>query len=109
VCLFDRGRRALPTVAHHAAKLVEGMRDYRMPTERLRADVGEAGLFQPDVASRAAIDRSELGQPDLLDAAVKVALQRYRISPAPYQRQILALVVAPFTEVILSRSDGQRN
>ena len=109
VGFLDRGRSALPAVAHHAAKLVGGVRDSRMLTERLRADIGEAGFFQSDVASSAAIDDSELRKPDLLDPVVEVALQCDGISPGPNQRQVVFLVVAPFTEVILGRRNGQRD
>ncbi len=53
-----------------------------MAAEGLRADIGEAGFFQSDVAGGAAIYDSELRKPDLLDAIVlvKVALQGYRFS-----------------------------
>ena len=80
-----------------------------MPAERLRADVAKTGFFQSDVASSAAIDDSQLWKPDLLDSAVKVALQCDRVSARPNQRQVLFLVVTPFTEVVLRRRDGQRN
>ena len=109
VSFLDGGRSALPAVTHHAAELVRGVRDYRMPAERLRADIGKAGFFQSDVAGRAAIDDSELRKPDLLDPVVEVALQCDRVSPRPNQRQILLLVMAPFAEVILGRCNGQRN
>src|ERR1700680_4849375 len=106
---LDGGRRALPTVTHHAAELVGGVRDYRVPAERLCADIGKTGFFQSDVASSTAIHDSELRKPDLLDPAVEVALQCDGVSPGPNQRQILLLVVAPFTEVVLSGCNGQRN
>jgi hypothetical protein len=111
VSLLDGGRGALPTVTHHAAELVERVRDYRMPTERLGADIGKTGLFQSDVAGGTAIYDSELRKPDLLDSIVfvKVALQGYRVSAAHNQRQILLLVVTPFAEVVLGWCDGQRN
>src|SRR5208282_911454 len=104
-----RGRWTLPAVAHHAAELVKRVRDYRMLAERLCADVGQTRFLQSGVASGAAIDDSELRKPDLLDSVVEVALQCYRLSTAPNQRQILFLVVAPFTEVIFRRGNGQRD
>src|ERR1700690_3821385 len=107
--LLDGGRSALPTVAHDAAELVRCVRDHGMAAERLCADVGKAGLFQSDVAGGAAIDNAEPGKPDLLDPVVEVSLQCNRVSPGPNQRQVLLLVVAPFTEVILRRCNGQRN
>ena len=107
VGFFDGGRRALPTVAHHAAELVKRVRNRRMPAERLCGDIGKTGLFQSGVAGGAAIDDSELRNPDLLDAVVEMTLQGYRVSSAPNQRQIFVLVVVPFTEVILGRRNGQ--
>ena len=111
VGFLDGGRRALPAVTHHAAKLVERVRHYRMPPKRLGADIGETGFFQPDVAGGAAIHDSELRQPDLLDSVVvaEVALQGNRIAPILHQRQILLLVVTPFAEVVLGGSYGQRD
>ena len=70
VGFFDGGRWALPAVAHHAAELVKRVRNHRMLAERLRADIGQTGFFQSDVAGGAAIHDSELRQPDLLDAVV---------------------------------------
>ena len=109
VGFLDGSRSALPTVTHHAAELVKRVRDYRMPAKRLCADIGKTGFFQSDVAGGAAIYNSELRQPDLLDSVVEVSLQCYRVSPAPNQRQILFLVVAPFTEMVFGGSYGQRN
>ena len=109
VGLFDGGRSALPTVTHDAAELLRGVRNHRMAAERLRGDVAKAGLFQSDVAGGATIDNSEPGKPDLLDPVVEVSLQGDRVSPGANQRQVLLLVVAPFTEVILRRCNGQRN
>src|SRR5208282_4649406 len=86
VGFLDRGRRALPTVAHHAAELVKRVRNYRMLPERLHADIGQARFVQSDVACGAAIYDSELGKPDLLEPVMEVALQRYSVSPAPNQR-----------------------
>ena len=74
VRLLDGGRCALSTVTHDATKLVRGVRDYRVGTKRLGADIGETGFFQSDMASSAAIDNSELRKPDLLDSVVEVAL-----------------------------------
>jgi hypothetical protein len=99
----------LSAVTHGAAELIGCVRDYRMLPERLRADIGKTGFFQPDVAGRAAIDDSELWKPDLLDPRVKMTLQGDRVSARSNQCQILILVMTPFTKVILRRRDGQRN
>ena len=80
-----------------------------MLAEWLCGDIGKTRFPQSHVASGAAIDDSELRKPDLLNPVVEVALQCDRVSPAPNQRQILLLVVAPFAEVILRRCNGQRN
>ena len=109
VRFFDSGCCALSAVTHGAAELIGCVRDYRMLSERLRADIGKTGFFQSNVAGRAAIDGSELWKPYLLDPRVKMTLQCDRVSARSNQRQILILVVTPFTEVILRRCDGQRN
>ena|ERR1035441_80493 len=108
---LDGGSRALPPMTHHATELVSCVRDYRMPAERLCADIGKTSFFQSDVAGGTAIDDSEPRQPDLLDpvVVVEVALQCNRVSAVPNQRQILLLVVTPFAEVVLGRCNGQRN
>ena len=75
VGLFDGGRRALPTVTHYAAELVQRVRDYGMPTKRLgKVGIGQARFFQSGVAGGAAIYDSEARKPDLLDSVVEVAL-----------------------------------
>lgn len=96
-------------MTHYTTELFRGVRDYRMPAEWLCGDIGKTRFLQSHVASGAAINNSKLRKPDLLDPAVEVALQRDRVSPRPNQGQILFLIVAPFTEVILRRCDGQRN
>src|SRR5437588_4798293 len=58
VGFLDSGRSTLPSVTHYAAELVRRVRDHRMPAERLSANVGEAGFFQPDVTGSTAIDDS---------------------------------------------------
>jgi len=108
--LLDGGRGALPAVTHHAAELVERVRDYRMPAEGLgKVGIGQARFFQSGVTGGAAVYDSKPGKPDLLDSVVEMALQGYRFSPAPNQRQVLFLVVTPFTEVIFGRRNGERN
>jgi hypothetical protein len=96
-------------MTHHATELVQRMRDYWMRPKWLGADIGKTGFFQSDVTGGAAIDDSELRKPYLLQPTVEVAPQRHRVSSRPHQRQIPLLVVAPFTEVILRRRNGQRN
>jgi hypothetical protein len=78
-----------------------------MTAKRLGAYVGQAGLFQAGVARGTAIDHTQLRKPYLLDAALKVPLQGDGIAPAADQREILVLVMPPFAEIILGRSNGQ--
>ena len=52
-----------------------------MRAERLHIYVGEAGFFQTDVATCAAVDHAKIGQPDLLNSSLEVALQ---VSPHRY-------------------------
>src|SRR5271157_2525461 len=77
VSFLDRGRGALPAVAHHTAELIERMRNRRMASKWLGADIGQTRFFQSDVASGTAIHNSKLRKPDLLDSVVlvEVALQ----------------------------------
>ena len=66
------------------------------------------GFFQSDVATGAAVDDAEFGQPDLLDAALEVALQRVGIAAVADHPKIAVLVVPPLAEEILRGSDRQR-
>ncbi len=80
-----------------------------MRAERLGGDIGKAGFFQSDVAAGAAVDHAEFGQPDLLDAALKVPLQRVGVAAVADHPEIAVLVVPPLAEEILRRSDRQRS
>ena len=82
---FNGGGRALPAVAYDAAKLIQLMGNDRMPAERLHAHICEAGFLQSHMASRTAIDHAEIWKPDLLNSALKMALQGNRIAAAPNQ------------------------
>ena len=106
--LGNRGGRTLSAMAHCAAELIELVRDRRMRAIGLVGNVGEAGLFQSDVATGAAVDYAEFGQPDLLNAAVEVALQRVGVAAVADHLEIAVLVVPPLAEKILGGSDRQR-
>ena len=80
-----------------------------MFAERLQADVSETRLFQAYMAGRAAIHRSKFRQPDLLDITLEMALQGDGFAASPNHSEVLLLVTAPFAEVILGRSNCQRN
>ena len=51
------------------------VRNRRMRAVRLDRNVRQSGFLERTVASRAAIDHAHLGQPDLLNAGLKVAAQ----------------------------------
>ena len=69
----------------------------------------KAGFLQSDVATRAAVNHAEFGQPDLLNAALKVALQRIGIAAIADHPEIAVLIVTPLAEEILRGSNRQRN
>ena len=108
VRLRDRGCGALSAVADGAAELVELVRNRRMRAKWLSRNVSERGFFQPNVATRAAIDDSEIWQPYLLNAALEVPLQSVGLAAVANHAQISVLVVPPLAEEILRRGDGQR-
>src|ERR1700686_336427 len=108
VRLGNRSGRALSAMANRASELIELVRNRRMRAEGLIRNIRETGFFQPDVATGAAVYDSEFGQPDLLDPAVKVALQRIRIAAVADHPEIAVLIVPPLAEEILRRSNRQR-
>src|ERR1017187_5560533 len=74
------GRNALSAMAYRASELLELMWNHGMRAEGLHVHVGEAGFFQTNVATRAAVDHAEFGQPDLLDPSLEMPLQGDRKS-----------------------------
>jgi hypothetical protein len=109
VGFLDRGCRALPAVTHHAAELIERVWDYRDVANGCDADIGQDWLLSsptwqvvqrsttPSCGSQICwIRRRESG------AAMSPRLR------GSNQRQILILVVTPFTEMILGRGNGQQ-
>src|SRR5712692_9444602 len=109
VGLLDYCRGALSAVAHHAAKLINGVRDHGMTAEGLGADVHETRFLQSNMARRAAIHHSELRKPDLLNAVLEMALQSDGLAAAANQGQVLFLIMTPLAEMVLGGSNGQRN
>jgi hypothetical protein len=103
------GRGALPTMAHRASELVEPVRNHRMLAEGLRAHIGEAGFFQTNVATRATVDYAEVGQPDLLNTSLEMALERDRIAAVANHLQIAMLVMTPLAEVVFRGGDRERS
>src|SRR5579863_2618748 len=106
VGFLDGGGSALSAVTHHAAELIERMRNDGMPAKRLGRNIRQAGFLQSYVAGSATIDDSEAGKPYLVNPALEMALQRHRVSATSNQREILLLIVAPLAEVIFRRRDG---
>src|ERR1700688_4767134 len=74
------GCGTLTAMAHGASELVELVRNHRMWTEGLRAYIIKAGFFQADVTTGAAVGHAQFGQPDLLNPALEMTLQRDRIA-----------------------------
>src|SRR5271166_2726429 len=99
----------LAAMAHGASELVEFVRDYGMRPEGLRAYIGEARLFHSNVATRAAVDHTELGQPDLLNPALKMALQCHGIAAVADHLQISVLIMTPFAEVVFRGGNRERS
>src|ERR1035441_3155249 len=108
VRLGHRGGRALPAMADRAPELIELVRDHGMRAERLVGNVGKSGFFEPDVATGAAVDNAQFGQPHLLDSAPEVALQSVGIAAVANHTEIAVLGVPPLAEEILGGSNGQR-
>ncbi len=103
--LRNRRRSALATMARCASKLVQLVRDRRMPAIGLGRDIAQAGFFQSNMATGTAIHYAKIGEPDLLDTAGKVPLQRIGIAAVANRFKIAVLIMAPFTEEILGRRD----
>src|ERR1039458_10023910 len=100
MCLGYGSCGALTTMTNSASELVNLVRNHGMRPERLRAHVGEAHLFHANVATGAAVDHAEVGQPDLLNPALKMALQRDRITSVADHLQIAVLIMTPLAEVV---------
>ncbi len=109
VCFGNGGGRALSAMADRAPELIELVGNDGMRAERLGGNIRQAGFFQPDVATGATVDYAKFGQPDLLNAALEVALQRVGIAAVADHPEIAVLVVTPLAEEILRGSDRQRD
>ena|SRR6266581_5848337 len=109
VGFLDGSGSALSAMTHDAAELINVVRVHGMPAKRLQADVRQAGFFHSNVASGAAIDDPQFRKPDLLNSVVEMPLEGYGVSTFPNQREILLLIMSPFTEMILGGGDGERN
>src|SRR5215472_1125421 len=105
----NRCGSALATMADRAAELVQIVRHRWMLSIRLPGNIGKACFFQPDVASRAAINPSEFRQPDLLNSAIKMALQGIRLTAIAYQFQVAVLILAPLAEEVFCGRNRHRD
>src|SRR5207302_9584622 len=90
--------RSLATVTHRTSELVNRVRNDWVFPEWLPTDVDQARLFQSHVAGGAAVNDATFRQPDLLDVALEVALQRDRLASASDHSQVLLLIMAPLAE-----------
>ena len=71
----DGGGGALAAMAYGASELLQLVRNCGMRTEGLLAYIVQGGFFQTDVAAGATVGYAEIGEPDLMNAALEVALQ----------------------------------
>src|ERR1039458_9078451 len=109
VVRFGYSRRsALAAVADRASELIELMGNRGMRPEGLRIHVGEARFFYTNVATGAAVDYAQVGQPDLLNPSLEMALQRVGVAAVADHLQIAVLIMAPLAEVVFRGGDGER-
>jgi len=106
VSFLYRGGRTLTVVANHAAKFRQRMRHGRVWTEWLGSGVRQTIFLERYVAGGAAVHNVLLGNPDLLNAALKAALQAGGVWALRNHLTILPLKMAPLAEEIPGGSDG---
>ena len=82
VRFFHGGGGALSAMAGGTAKLRQRVRNDRVLAERYRANICQAVFFQSEMAGRAAVGHLLFGNPDLLNAALIMALQGHGIGAA---------------------------
>ena len=78
--LCHRGSCALAAMARCASKLIQLVRNRRMRAIGLRGNITQAGFFQSNVATGTAVDHAQFREPDLLNPAGKMPLQRVGIA-----------------------------
>jgi hypothetical protein len=76
-----------------------------MFAERLLRHVAKTGLIQSQVARSAAVDNTQVRQPDLMDPRQESTAQAHGISAIVDERQVVPLIAMPLAEVFL----GWRN
>ena len=103
--LGHRGRCALSAMADGAPKLIEIMWNYGMLAVRLRGNIRQAAFFETKVATGTTVNHAKFREPDLLNAAGKVPLQRVGVAAVANRSQIPVLIVAPFAEEVFRRRD----
>lgn len=79
-----------------------------MLAESDSANIGKAGFFQPKMASGAAVGYLLLGDPNLLNAWLEMALERDSVSAPTNEMQILLLITVPLIKVGFRRSDSEQ-
>src|SRR5207245_3285096 len=91
------GRRALAAVARGAPPLQGRMRNRRMSAEGLRhGGVKQTRLRDALMASGAAVNYSQIRDPDLIDLRTIIREQAFGIGAGLGKAHIRALVVFPF-------------
>src|SRR5690348_8142015 len=103
VCFRDSGGWTLPAMAHDATKLFRIVRYDGMSAEWLRFNVGKGDFLLCHMTSVTAIHDSNIRQPNLLNAGLKMPLQSHGVATCPNQGEIPLLVVPPLAEVVLGR------
>jgi hypothetical protein len=78
-----------------------------MLAKRLLTHIAQAGFIQAQMARGAAIDNTQLRQPDLMNTGLKMPAQRNRISTIVNERQVLTLIPMPRGEMFLCGSNGE--
>src|SRR5579863_7201476 len=106
--LFNGCGGTLSTMAGRASELIQIVRNYRMFPIRLHGHIGQAGFFQTHMATGTSVNHAQLGQPDLLNSASEVPLQRVGVTAIAEHLPIAMLIMPPLAEKILGGSNRHR-
>lgn len=104
-------RRTLSAMTNHTAPVFYVVGDWRVRAKWLgdRRCVLQGLLGHGQMTGSAPINHGEFGQPDLLDSRSEMMLQRGAIRTGGNKFLVLALVMSPLIEEILSRGNGKRD
>src|SRR5438045_5912438 len=98
-----RRRSALATMARRASKLIQLVRNRRMSPVGLAGHVTQARFFQSNVATGTAVHYAKIREPDLLNAAGKMPLQRVGIAAVGNRFQVAMLIMPRFARAMRRR------